>query len=760
MWRIVISGTFLAAFVAMGCGDSGANGAPDAEDTGSALEDVVADDGVTDSSGGVGDVVAPLDGSTVCISETPCVDGTDCPNGTRCNTALDEPRCQVIYCGDLGTPCSEDGLCHYGLVCHSADEGRTCADAAGEGVACADDGDCAAGLACFHDAGSGTCRVRGGLGSRCDDEHFPCDAPLVCSQLRDPPVCESSGGLGDLCGNVPWSAVAYPCDPGLTCNTLYEPPQCQPWPAPVGVRCDEARGLICDDTSWCRPDDAGAECAVKVGFGESCEADASCLGDGFCASSGAPMVCGWRTQSEAGEPCGNDADCVGQISCNTGLTQPVCQAAGSLDAGALCSADIQCPLDFECLEAQPGQRRCMGRFVQSLGEACHDDTSCTPPLQCARGACVTPRASGASCDDTEECGLELVCGPQGTCIAAPGSGERCGAADHCDVGLACRYGWCVPSFVDDDDRCVPASYAGENTQGNPCPPRSECTYDDGQYFCRPHGATANEPCVAGTCSAGLRCTDSGCTAVRDVDGLCNTTSQCRTGTLCAGRCHIEGGVADGDYCQEDAECRSGRRCLDVSTYNSRCEPFDGDIGATCGASRNCASGLVCTNGHCATVASAGEPCEHDRDCPLTLWCDPAIGVCAPASHLGDSCALRRCAPGLACNAGKESICLSVTLGVACDHADSECVAEACRLDDDASDRACLPPGGPLAPCEEDGDCDEDLRCVKSGPDIPFVGAGLCRSQGGSGAPCHEYSHCEYGYLCGDDHTCRKPTWVP
>jgi len=50
-------------------------------------------------------------GDDECLTSTPCMDSSDCDSGQHCNTALATPMCQVLYCGQDGSECSEDELC-------------------------------------------------------------------------------------------------------------------------------------------------------------------------------------------------------------------------------------------------------------------------------------------------------------------------------------------------------------------------------------------------------------------------------------------------------------------------------------------------------------------------------------------------------------------------------------------------------------------------------------------------------------------------
>jgi Stigma-specific protein, Stig1 len=52
-----------------------------------------------------------------CLSNA-CTKEGDCANGFRCNTALAEPTCQAIRCGDIATLCSSADVCANGMQCH------------------------------------------------------------------------------------------------------------------------------------------------------------------------------------------------------------------------------------------------------------------------------------------------------------------------------------------------------------------------------------------------------------------------------------------------------------------------------------------------------------------------------------------------------------------------------------------------------------------------------------------------------------------
>lgn len=97
------------------------------------------------------------DGDDECLTSTPCVDNSDCDSGQHCNTALATPMCQVLYCGEAGTQCSEDELC-LARVC---------------------DGDLCAEPECVPDCGSAEC----GLDPVCGTQN--------CGTCGDGETCQS-----------------------------------------------------------------------------------------------------------------------------------------------------------------------------------------------------------------------------------------------------------------------------------------------------------------------------------------------------------------------------------------------------------------------------------------------------------------------------------------------------------------------------------------------------------------------------------------
>jgi hypothetical protein len=96
-----------------------------------------------------------------------CASDLDCVMGYHCNDALTPPRCQKLYCGANGTPCSETANCIAGFVCFDGvcymgcqipaewkyDEGCDACQqdkCCGKIVACANDAPCKAAFECVN----------------------------------------------------------------------------------------------------------------------------------------------------------------------------------------------------------------------------------------------------------------------------------------------------------------------------------------------------------------------------------------------------------------------------------------------------------------------------------------------------------------------------------------------------------------------------------------------------------------------------------
>jgi hypothetical protein len=176
--------------------------------------------------------------------------------------------------------------------------------------------------------------------------------------------------------------------------------------------------------------------------------------------------------------------------------------AGSLADGAPCGEDTQCT-GRACNKT--GDSNC-GACAQRVGAGADcTNAKCDDGLTCAQNSkCVAPAAAGASCGETQPCQTPNVCS-KGTCGPGAAAGASCADGEACNAfkGLICD-----PTSKTCKE--VKVANAGE-----------KCGLVDGQFVLCAAGGT----CKSGTCAAPL------------ADGASCT--------------------ADGDGCQEPAECLNG-----------------------------------------------------------------------------------------------------------------------------------------------------------------------------------------------------------
>src|SRR5205823_5676641 len=56
-------------------------------------------------------------GIDACLTGVTCAADADCGMGERCNLEVAMPQCEKLYCGAIGTQCSQDEVCTKGLKC-------------------------------------------------------------------------------------------------------------------------------------------------------------------------------------------------------------------------------------------------------------------------------------------------------------------------------------------------------------------------------------------------------------------------------------------------------------------------------------------------------------------------------------------------------------------------------------------------------------------------------------------------------------------
>ncbi|MFO0547346.1 MAG: hypothetical protein U0271_03100 [Polyangiaceae bacterium] len=329
---------------------------------------------------------------------------------------------------------------------------------------------------------------------------------------------------------------------------------------------------------------------------------------------------------ELGAPCSFPICASGAGYCDNGTcaARPVAnESCGGYEceAGALC-------LENTCVV--PGD----------ADAVCTTDDACAPPLRCVAGSCVALSANGASCSDTTECALGLVCdatcspappppcsddascgnlgfcGHLSTCNAKVGASAACVSTDDCQSGLGCD---------DATKTCVALPQTGEPCfAGTTCAPGLACEMDFGN--CGPIPGQG-EPCGFGpngpsVCDTGLGC----------LEGTCGPLP------------------LEGEACTTDYRCSGDLGC-DFTPNGSFCVTRRLE-GGDCQNDSVCADGLHCdfTVAKCAADYAFGVACSAGNECGPNGSCLPGDGggfACAPMPGLDDLC-LGECQAGLSC----------------------------------------------------------------------------------------------------------------
>lgn len=298
----------------------------------------------------------------------------------------------------------------------------------------------------------------------------------------------------------------------------------------------------------------------------TCNSGADCPSGYTCTSDNRCKFTDGTTTPPGGTPCTKPSDC----------------AAGNCGADNKCHAGdcstTGCPSSFTCKLASGsnGAPVCVpiGGDGGGITSTCKSDKDCPTP---AGSKCLT-----------------------GTCVAPP---DQCVDATQCPGGAQCVQGSCTPSC--NQNTPCPTGYACDNAKGvctsNPTP----CTTSDqcnGKVCVDEHCV---DPCgPGGTCAAGLKCVDGGCTPDEKPVFTCASDGQqdnCKPGSICIRHSCYIGCTADAgvDACKNADQFN---QCKAVSTstgtYNvcgsannlgSECDPTQG---------KNCAAPLICIDGYC------------------------------------------------------------------------------------------------------------------------------------------------------------------
>lgn len=296
-----------------------------------------------------------------------------------------------------------------------------------------------------------------------------------------------------------------------------------------------------------------------------------------------------------------------------------------------------------------------------------------------------------------------------------------------------------------------------------CPPGQGCRTNDDCVdgtVCVPDEEAGVAECVR-PCAADLACTAGLACVPRDdgsFEGACLTlTGQLEVGDTCASDRECRSGACEGfgapvcaEQCTGDNSCDDvAMRCVLAGLRRVCVAPTgDGEAGASCTDSRECASG---------TCVDPPDPADGDPSTPL---CTDNCEAAADCPTGGDACVrlqggaracLRPLADGLACQA--ESACAG---GFCLEDVDgqlkcaSACVDGACGegfvcVDDTEGNRVCMPQLDTRAagePCTSARECASG-HCAHFATATEELGT-LCAD------PCDDEGNCTDGLVCWTD----------
>lgn len=328
---------FLGSCLGLACGEK-----VSAEDVGA---DVFSDSDVADV---IADVVHEVLGgdarddsdSGQCQTAFRCASNEDCPSGQglHCNLRLSPPSCQLLYCGGISSPCSENPLCESQLCV----DGHCCGksycyemDCGVDSLCGASCGKCESGWLCD----SGKCKddcagLHCGLSPNLSFDCGSCDAGWWCDSgaCRDdcwglqcgssPHVGADCGGCDDgwwcddgvckddcteiECGDSPHGSNCGSCEDGFTCFSGVCKSDMVHVPGETFVMgCDESDYLY---TNFCEsPSQPSHQVTVSAFYIDRTEvtrgAYSECVNDGACAQ---PTItsasCNWDKSDRESHP--------------------------------------------------------------------------------------------------------------------------------------------------------------------------------------------------------------------------------------------------------------------------------------------------------------------------------------------------------------------------------------------------------------------------------------------------------------------------
>ena len=543
--------------------------------------------------------------------------------------------------------------------------------------------------------GAGGCTA-GGTAAGAPGETCGCD--------RD---CQTGFCVDGVCCNTACTGTCMACNvqgsPGKCTSVPAGGAPRTPSVCPASAASGCGLDGTCDGTGGCRQYVSGTVCKPGACSDESVVGVNVCDGLGHCkpgpATICAPFNCDSATRACI-STCRSNADCVPGILCVNG-------SCGPKPPGALCGKDGDCASGF-CADGVCCNIGCRGACVSCnqtgrLGTCWPVDPGANDP----HGMCQDkgPASCGqtGACDGVGGCSLYA---PETICIAPSCSGDRLNTAGTCNGIGSCRPqgvqacapyrctdGACIARCTGDAD-CVAGQICqsgscGPKPTGQPCAAAAECI----SKFCV-DGVCCDEACGGACRSCALPSSMGRCAPVADgaadprnvcmdkgatscgTDGKCDGASGCRiypAGTNCAPE-----SCTNGVYTPPSA-CGATGRC--VTPNATACAPFvcnGARCFASCTADANCVTGKLCLDNSCGLKPN-GAFCADRRECESG---NCAQGVCCATGCASacKSCALTA-SMGICTNVpdgqpDPTGTCLDA--GAASCHNNGKCQAGACQ----------------------------------------------------------------------------------
>lgn len=430
------------------------------------------------------------------------------------------------------------------------------------------------------------------------------------------------------------------------------------------------------------------QCLNPCLLSDPCAANAECYGANHRAQCrcpagliGNPQDRCIRVECRVDRDCPNNKTCRDQVCVNPCSNSPCA-------SNALCyvsdhSASCRCPEDLP--EGDP-RAFCYRTPPTATGPECRLDVDCPSRLACISGSCTDPCRALKPCSESALCGV-LDSVPVRTMVCTCPDGWVPDQRGECTPVVLP-----IPPGCTRDDDCSSNETCINRMCRNPCDcgANAQCYVSNHRPICSCQNGFGGNPEVA--------CHPIGCRS----DAECDSGKACVNGN-CINPCVVS------NPCARNAECYvvgSRAECRCPSGY--RGDPRDRCMLVGCRANNDCPSDRACVNGQCLN------PCLYENPCS-------SRAECSVHNHL----AVCRCPPGLL---GNPYVDCRPEMRPEC-RVDTDCPSRLACLD-----ARCQDPCSVIEPCQRPSTCE----VVPSNP----VRTMLCV--------------CPSGYISSGSGTC-KPT---